>query len=165
MHIALVVTAAPLAHHTGRLSTTLRRLGHVTVCPTPAAGEWLHNIPDEQLLHDRIRPDAVICAPTTFNTANAWATGLNHTPALGVLNDALGLPSPVLAVPMLAERLTTHPAWAHTLASLTGAGVDFMDITNGHLTDQPPGLASGTGGAVAEQFNPDWLLQWLTTTQ
>lgn len=161
MHIALVVTAAPLAHHTARIVAVLERVGQVTVCPTPAASGWIRDIPDHQMLQDRIRPDCVICAPATFNTANAWAAGLNNAPALGVLNDALGLTCAVLAVPMVAERLTAHPAWPRTLATLTGAGIDLMDITTGQLTDRPPGIASGDGDRVSEHFDPDWLLAWL----
>src|SRR5215210_5910782 len=115
-HVALVVTAAPLARHTRRTYDALRLAGwRVTICLTAAAADWVVDAPRADLLADRIRPDAVICCPATFNTLNKWAAGINDSLALGILNDALGLGTPVLAVPMVAERLCRHPVWPATL--------------------------------------------------
>ena len=44
-------------------------------------------------------PDAIVVAPATFNTVNKWAAGISDTLALGILNEALGLGLPVIAVP------------------------------------------------------------------
>src|SRR5215213_5227529 len=127
-HVALVATAAPLARHTRRTYDALRAAGwRITVCPTAAATDWIVDVPEADLLAARIRPDAVICCPATFNTLNKWAAGINDSLALGVLNDALGLGTPVLAVPMVAERLCRHPAWPTTVAFLASAGVALIN--------------------------------------
>ena len=160
--MALVVTAAPLARHTSRTYAALRASGwRVTVCLTEAAAEWGVDVPEADLLAGRIRPDAVICCPATFNTLNNWAAGINDSSVLGVLNDALGLGTSVLVVPMVAERLSRHPAWPSTLAFLANAGVDLLDPVTGQLTSEPPGLISGTGDYIADAFDPQLLITWL----
>jgi phosphopantothenoylcysteine synthetase/decarboxylase len=133
----------------------------VTICLTAAAVEWAVDVPQAALHTSRIRPDAVICCPGTFNTLNKWAAGINDSPALGLLNDGLGLGTPTLVVPMVAERLSRHPVWPDTLAFLVTAGVDVLDPVDGRLTPQPRGLRSGTGDQVADNFNPASLLKWL----
>jgi phosphopantothenoylcysteine decarboxylase len=161
-HVALVVTAAPLARHTRRTYDTLRRAGwRVTVCPTASAQDWIIDPPTQDMLADRIRPDAVICCPATFNTLNKWAAGINDSLALGVLNDALGLSTPVLAVPMVAERLCRHPVWEATLAFLATARVDTMDPADGDLSLRPRCIPSGTGDDIADNFDPQVLVRWL----
>ena len=161
-HVALVVTAAPLARHTRRSYDTLREGGwRVTVCLTAAAADWVADPPAADLLAGRIRPDAVICCPATFNTLNKWAAGINDSPALGVLNDNLGLDTPILAVPMVAERLCRHPAWPATLQFLATTRVDVLNPADGRLTSQPRGIPSGTGDQVADAFDPGWLTDWL----
>lgn len=165
-HVALVVTAAPLAGHTRRTYDTLRIAGwKVTVCPTIAAVDWILDPPAHDMLSGRIRPDAVICCPATFNTLNKWAAGINDSLALGVLNDAIGLRTPVLAVPMVAERLTRHPAWPATLAFLSNANIAIMDPTNSRLASQPQAVPSGSGDDIADSFDPDLLLGWLEGRQ
>jgi phosphopantothenoylcysteine synthetase/decarboxylase len=131
------------------------------VCPTTAAADWIVDAPEADLLAGRIRPDAVICCPATFNTLNKWAAGINDSLALGVLNDALGLGTPVLTVPMVAERLCRHPVWPATLAFLANAGVDTIDATDGQPTSHPRGIRSGTGDSVANGFDPESLIRWL----
>lgn len=161
-HVALVVTGAPLARLTRRAYDTLRRANwQVTVCPTAAAAGWIVDPPTDDLVSGRIRPDAVICCPATFNTLNKWAAGINDSPALGVLNDALGLDTPVLGVPMVAERLSRHPAWKATLAFLAAAHVDLLDPADGSLTREPAGIPSGAGDDIADRFDHDLLLRWL----
>jgi phosphopantothenoylcysteine synthetase/decarboxylase len=133
----------------------------VTICPTAAAAEWVVDAPQAALQTGRLRPDAVICCPATFNTLNKWAAGINDSPALGVLNDALGLGTPTLVVPMVAERLSRHPVWPDTLAFLVTAGVHILDPADGQLISRPRGMRSGTGDQVADDFNPASLLTWL----
>ena len=164
-HVALVVTAAPLARRTRDIYDVLRGAGWaVTVCPTADADGWIINPPRHDYLSGRIRPDAVICCPATFNTLNKWAAGINDSPALGVLNDAIGLGTPLLAVPMVGERLSRHPVWPATLNFLTTAGIALLDPVTGQHTQTPSGIVSGTGDAVADAFDPSLLLDWLTKT-
>lgn len=160
--ITLIVCAAPLAHRTQDVVAHLHQEGHtVHVCPTPtAAGEWgvtaSPEIPRQ--------PEAVIACPLTFNTLSAWATGLNNSRALGTLNDALGYQTPVLAVPMLADRLTAHPAFTGNIARLTDAGVTFYDLTTGSFSiGAVNGVRSGTGDMWASHFDPSCLSNWLRT--
>lgn len=164
MHVALVVTAAPLAERASDLVDALTAADHqVTVCPTPTARDWLGGgVADQLLLNGRIRPAAVIVCPATFNTINRWAAGANDHPVLGVLNDALGLRTPTLAVPMVADRLAAHPAWAHSTQLLRDAGVTYLNPNDGTVGPLPAHHASGTGGAIAAAFQPRWLLDWLT---
>lgn len=161
--VALVVTAAPLARRTRDTYDALRGAGwNVTVCPTADADEWITNAPRHYYLRGRIRPDAVICCPATFNTLNKWAAGINDSPALGVLNDAIGLGTPTLAVPMVGERLSRHPVWPATLNFLTTGGISVLDPVSGQLTQTPSGIVSGTGDDIADTFDPDLLVNWLT---
>ena len=161
-HVALVVTAAPLARRTRRTYDVLWQAGwRVTVCLTAAATEWVDDVPTAALLAGRIRPAAAICCPATFNPLNKWAGGLNDSAALGILNDAVGLATPTLVVPMVAERLSRHPAWPSTLAFLNSTGVLVLDPEDGRLTTQPRALDSGTGDGIAESFDAGWLVRWL----
>ena len=161
-HAALVVTAAPLARRTRHAYDLLRSAGWtVTICPTADAAAWIVDPPDQDFLSGRIRPDAVICCPATFNTLNKWAAGINDSPALGVLNDAIGLDTPLLAVPMVGERLGRHPVWPATLAFLTAAAVDLLDAVTGQRTRTPSCIVSGTGDEVADHFDHHHLIHWL----
>jgi Flavoprotein len=56
-------------------------------------------------------PDAFVVAPATFNTINKWANGSSDTLALGLLNEAIGLGIPVVAVPNPSTALAKHPAF------------------------------------------------------
>ena len=164
-HVALVVTAAPLARRTREAYDLLRDGGWaVTICPTADADEWIVNPPRHDYLRGRIRPDAVICCPATFNTLNKWAAGINDSPALGVLNDAIGLGTPLLAVPMVGERLGRHPVWPNTLNFLTTARIDLLDAVTRQPTRTPRCIVSGTGDAVTDAFDPHLLLRWLAET-
>lgn len=157
--ITLIVCAAPLARRTQDIVDHLHQEGHtVHVCPThTAAGEW-DVTPSAEIPR---QPDALIACPLTFNTLSAWATGLNNSRALGALNDALGYHTPVLAVPMLAERLTTHPAYTGHINRLASAGVAFLSLLSGQIATTPPGVASGDGTRLTLAFSPDWPARWI----
>ena len=63
-------------------------------------------------------PDAFVVAPATFNTINKWAQGISDTLALGLLNEAVGLGLPVIAVPW-PNRALARP-WMASLSGTTG---------------------------------------------
>ncbi|WKU05503.1 flavoprotein [Micromonospora sp. HUAS LYJ1] len=71
------------------------------------------------------RPAAKVTelAPATFNTINQWAAGINNTAALGILNEALGAGTPIIASPYVKAVLATHPAFNRNLELLASAGV------------------------------------------
>ena len=71
-------------------------------------------------------PDAMVVAPATFNTINKWAAGISDTLALGLLNEALGLGLPVVAVPFPNIALAQHPAFRRSIRELEGLGVRLL---------------------------------------
>jgi phosphopantothenoylcysteine synthetase/decarboxylase len=70
-------------------------------------------------------PDAVIVAPATFNTVNKLACGISDTLALGLVNEAIGLGLPVIAVPW-ASALARHPAFQRSVTALREWGVTVI---------------------------------------
>ena len=161
MHVALVVTGAPLANRAHDLISALDDDGHrVSVCISEAGQNWTR-IDDRWRPSGRIRPDALVVAPGTFNTLNKWTAGINDTEILGLLNDSLGLGIPILVVPMVADRLAAHPTWPKTLATLTAANVILLDPVTGESSSSPAAIVSGTGDQVAADFQPAWIGAWL----
>jgi hypothetical protein len=71
-------------------------------------------------------PDAIVVAPATFNTTNKWAYGSSDTLALGILNEAIGLGLPIVAVPNPSTALAKHPAFVESLARLRSWGVNVL---------------------------------------
>ena len=70
-------------------------------------------------------PDAVVLAPATFNTVNKLAAGISDTLAAGLVNEAIGLRLPVVAVPW-ASGLARHPAFQRSVALLREWGVPVI---------------------------------------
>jgi phosphopantothenoylcysteine synthetase/decarboxylase len=71
-------------------------------------------------------PDALVVAPTTFNTTCKWAHGSSDTLALGLLNEAIGLDLPVVAVPHPSSALARHPAFLESVSRLRAWGVTVL---------------------------------------
>src|SRR5688500_10560126 len=71
-------------------------------------------------------PDAMVVAPATFNTINKWAAGISDTLALGLLNEALGLGIPIIAVPTPSTALAQHPAFQTSVRFLRDSGVHLL---------------------------------------
>ncbi|WP_395109256.1 flavoprotein [Actinomadura sp. SCN-SB] len=70
--------------------------------------------------------DAVVVAPATLNTINKWAMGIGDTFAVSLLCELMGFGVPIVAVPLLKEALTSHPAFAVNLETLRRAGVRVL---------------------------------------
>lgn len=168
--LELVVCAAPLAHHVHKVAARLVAAGwQVNVTTSDNAVSWVDhdavaaiNPPPARRRSGEARPGpptAVVVVPATFNTLNKLRAGISDTPALGVLNDAVGQRLPLLAVPMISERLIDHPAWSDTLAWLNRLSVTLLDPATGRIGRVEP-LASGTGDSIAERFDPGWVLVW-----
>jgi phosphopantothenoylcysteine synthetase/decarboxylase len=151
--LTLVVCGAPLAARAGEVADALNVRWNVSVVATDAASQWF----DERSEHDRPRPDAVVACPLSFNTANKVAAGIMDTSAAGALCDALGAGVPVVAVPMVNNRLWGHPVWQQTIRTLSGAGVRFVDPQSGRIGD-PVAVQSGTGREVVAAFDPAWVV-------
>lgn len=102
----------------------------------------------------------MVLIPGTFNSLNKLRHGTSDTPALGTLNDAVGMRLPLLVVPMISERLVNHPAWRETHVWLIDNGIAVLDPTTARL-DQLQPLASGTGEDVANRFATSAVTRWL----
>lgn len=88
----------------------------------PVRSQYKH--PDEP---DVLPPaDALVVAPATFNTINKWAQGISDTLALGLLNEAVGLRLPMVAVPWPNVALARHPVFARSVAALREWGVSVV---------------------------------------
>lgn len=72
--------------------------------------------------------EAMAVVPATFNLINKWAAGISDTLALGLMNEAIGLGIPIVAVPYVNGPLARHPAWAASIATLRGAGVTMLEL-------------------------------------
>jgi phosphopantothenoylcysteine synthetase/decarboxylase len=77
-------------------------------------------------------PDAFIIAPATFNTINKLAAGISDTLALGLVNEAVGLGLPIIAVPWPSIQLYRHPVFQRSLVALREWGVTVV-IDPAHL--------------------------------
>jgi hypothetical protein len=141
-----VLSAAPPTHHARDLVTAAHaRDFDLCLIATPTAAQWLaDDIPDLEALTghpvrstykkptdpDVLPPaDALLVAPATFNTINKWAAGISDNLALGLINEAIGLPIPVVAIPYANDALCAHPALATSLNILGSAGVDIFAPT------------------------------------
>ena len=100
--------------------------------------EYKH--PDEP---DVLPPaDVMVVAPATFNTVNKLALGISDTLALGLLNEAVGLGLPIVAVPTPNQALARHPAFVANLATLRSWGIRILFDPREHPLPAP---AQGAG--------------------
>jgi hypothetical protein len=151
--LTLVACGAPLADRARDVQAALAAAGwSVSLLVSDAGRAWAGHGDD-----DRPRPDVVVACPLTFNTANKIVAGIMDTSATGVLCDALGAGLPVVAVPMLNNRLWAHPAWTRTLSTLREWGVILLDPADGSAREVGP-VASGAGGTLATGFDPQWIV-------
>jgi phosphopantothenoylcysteine synthetase/decarboxylase len=113
---------------------------HICTIATPSALKFmdldaLAAITGHQVRYDYKQPDepdvlppadAFVVAPATFNTINKMASGASDTLALGMLNEAIGMPLPIVAVPTPNEALARHPAFRASVTSLRSWGVNVI---------------------------------------
>jgi phosphopantothenoylcysteine synthetase/decarboxylase len=92
-------------------------------------------------------PDAVVVAPATFNTINKWTAGISDTLALGMLNEAVGLQLPIIAVAFPDVALARHPAFLNSVETLRSWGIRLIFDPEQHPLPIP-----NMGPAAAELF-------------
>lgn len=165
----LVVCAAPPARTaTGAVIRAAQAAGwdvSVVATPTAAAG-WLPaglaELSGHPVRSERRRPDepryeplanAVLVAPATFHTINAWAAGINDSLALGVLNEAFGRSVPVAVYPWVNVALRAHPAFARSMAVLEGAGASFVAVDPSNPPDEAT-MAATALDTLARRMTP-----------
>ncbi|MEU6211543.1 flavoprotein [Streptomyces sp. NPDC093224] len=95
---------------------------------TGHAVRWQYRMPGEPDLWPA--PDALLYAPATFNTVNAWALGLTDRLTIGLAAEALGNGTPSTAVACANSALAAHPQYEVSLATLRGAGVRLLQHDN-----------------------------------
>ena len=78
---------------------------------------------------------------THFNSLCKWAAGVSDTLALGILNESLGLSTPVTAAPCIKDALCAHPAYHPYVGRLTKAGVKILE-PDVHVSLSANGLAA-----------------------
>jgi phosphopantothenoylcysteine synthetase/decarboxylase len=105
-------------------------------------------------------PDAMVVAPATFNTTCKWAHGSSDTLALGLLNEAIGLGLPVVAVPNPSTALAKHPAFLESVSRLRTWGITVLFDPEVYPLPTP-----NMGPSAAELFPWDALIREVGTIQ
>lgn len=171
--LALVVCGAPLAARTHDIARAAADEGWgVSVTATAAALPWLDEAKIQKVVGrphrtdfrspdhpEPRRPPAVIACPITFNTLNKLVAGVADNYATSLLCESLGAGVPIVAVPMVNQRLWGHPAWSSNLTRLREAGVTLLDVHTGGR--EPRAVPSGAGKLVVEAFDPAWVMDAL----
>ncbi|MFG3343512.1 flavoprotein [Streptomyces sp. NPDC048018] len=83
-------------------------------------------------------PDAILFAPATFNSINAWALGLTDRFVVGVVAEGIGKGIPIVTMPCVNEAFVRHPQFEQSVAALRNAGVNVLYGEGGFLP-HPPG--------------------------
>jgi phosphopantothenoylcysteine synthetase/decarboxylase len=137
----LIACAAPPAAYLSPVIATAQDDGwDVCVIATPPALAWLdtteladmtgHPVRSEfrQPTEPEFEPrgDAVLLCPASFNTINKWASGINDTVALGLLNEAIGRSVPIVVLPWVNSALAAHPAYGRSVDVLKLPFVTFV---------------------------------------
>ena len=137
----VVVCAAPAAADIETLVTLAQGMGwRVCVITTPMGRRFVdvdrlvavtgervrtdYRLPDEP--NELPTADAVVVAPTTFNTVNKWAAGIADSFAVGLLCELMGFGVPILAVPLLKDALARHVAFGVSVETLRSMGVRVL---------------------------------------
>ncbi|MCX5583793.1 flavoprotein [Streptomyces erythrochromogenes] len=95
---------------------------------------WQYPLPGEP--EQWPAPDALLYAPATFNTVNAWALGLTDRLTVGLAAEALGNGTPATAISCTNSALAAHPQYEISLATLRNAGVQLL-LHDNTPTDAP----------------------------
>ncbi|MEU8520155.1 flavoprotein [Streptomyces sp. NBC_01216] len=120
---------------------------------TPAAARWLegsldglaaltgHPVRWEYEPPGRPDPwpqaDAILVAPATFDTVNAWALGLTDNFVVGVVAEGIGKGVPMAVMPCVSDAHVRHPQFERSLEILQSAGVSVLYGEGGFLPARP----------------------------
>lgn len=120
---------------------------------TPTAARWLadsldglatltgHPVRSEYKLPGQPdvwpKADAILFAPATFNSVNAWALGLTHNFVVGVVAEGIGRRIPIVTMPCVNAAYVQHPQFEQSVAALRGAGVTVLYGEGGFVPNQP----------------------------
>ncbi|MFJ6014440.1 flavoprotein [Streptomyces sp. NPDC092952] len=120
---------------------------------TPTAARWLHeSLDDLAALTGRPvrwdyrvpgqpdvwpRADAILVAPATFNTVNAWALGLTDKWIVGVVAEGIGKGTPIAMMPCVNWAYVAHPQFPKSIETLRAAGVRVLYGEGGFVPNEP----------------------------
>lgn len=164
----IVVCAAGPARDVHVLINIAKQRGYDTcLIATPAAYEWLdipklieetghpvrkqHRMPGEPDVLPK--PAAFIVAPATFNTINKLASGITDNLALGLLNENIGLRTPIVILPYLNSAYAKHPAFAPSVDRLHSAGVTVLLDVHGPREGDPSSFPWASAIDALERMN------------
>ena len=137
----LVVSGAPAAEGIPALVAACQTAGwRVLVFSTPAGTKFIDRAEVEQLTGESVRSeyrrpgtgtpvppaDAVLACPLTFNSVNKFAHGHADNFAIGLLCEMAGYGVPIVVAPHCKRQLASHPAFAASLETLRGMGVQVL---------------------------------------
>ena len=145
--------AEPVTGISGLVAAAQQRGWDACLILTPTAARWLagdlaalagqtgHPVRSAYKMPgtDDVLPaaSAMLIAPATFNMINQWAAGISESLALGLINEAIGLGIPLVAVPWVNGPLSRHPALAASYARLREAGVRVLEPAPGQEIGWP----------------------------
>ncbi|AWK08795.1 flavoprotein [Streptomyces spongiicola] len=120
---------------------------------TPTAARWLgdslsglealtgHPVRSEYKLPGQPdawpKADAILVAPATFNTINAWALGLTERFVVGVVAEGVGKGIPIATMPCVNAAYVQHRAFGRSVAELRSMGVTVLYGEGGFVPNQP----------------------------
>ncbi|MCB5180677.1 flavoprotein [Streptomyces sp. SMC 277] len=120
---------------------------------TPTAAEWLEDgldglaaLTGHPIRSRYKRPgepdvwpkaDAVLVAPATFNTVNAWALGLTDRFVVGVVAAGIGKGIPTAVMPCVNAAYVQHRAFDRSVQELRDMGVRVLYGEGGFMPNQP----------------------------
>ncbi|MFI7356242.1 flavoprotein [Streptomyces avidinii] len=150
----LFSSAAPPAFDVARVIEEAQAAGwDVCLGLTPTAARWLSDSLDglAALTGHPVRwdyrtpgqpdiwpkPDAIVVAPATFNTVNAWALGLTDKWLVGVVAEGIGKGIPIAMMPCVNRAYVAHPQWEQSIDALRGAGVRVVYGEGGFVPNEP----------------------------
>lgn len=81
--------------------------------------------------------DAILFAPATFNTINAWALGLTSSFVVGVVAEGIGKQIPTVVMPCVNAAYVQHRAFERSVAELREMGVTVLYGEGGFVPNQP----------------------------
>lgn len=120
---------------------------------TPTANRWLgdqlpalaeltgHPVRSEYKLPQEPdvwpKADAILLAPATFNTVNAWAAGITRDFVVGVVAEGIGKGIPIVTMPCVNAAYVQHRAFERSVAELREMGVQVLYGEGGFVPNLP----------------------------
>jgi len=83
------------------------------------------------------KADVVLVAPATFNTINAWATGITRDFVVGVVAEGTGKGISIVTMPCVNAAYVQHRQFERSVAELREMGVDVLYGEGGFVPNQP----------------------------